>query len=510
MKTKQRSSKVIAQAEPDGSAAKIQGYVGLLAVGIGNVAAIISRGDQIREFVSKTLGPAWLYRLHDYFVYGTTALLLIGYGSLTYWLYRNYLSNRSRTLQAAFLGSAFFAVGLTLFASYQFFKEPNMTPVIREHVSNHIHTVLSQQVDVGDASGGFGYSQAGISYEAQAWTTAQCVAALLRQDLTAVAEIKPKLRRAFEYLERSRLSETNDGWGYQQSMKWGVTEVDAWVALAYISSLRPENTDLIWDKEEIPGVIAKTQAVLDRLARRQHDNGGWSVIEKTTNSRHIRSYSTIMAVWAFAEAAKNRDVVAGRELAYRAATTSGAKWLLDAYTTSIPLSFSGWWPNPSATKLADEYPALTAQAIFVLHEVKTSYPFIGADLRYKLAIETFVKTSLEGNDRFEPLIKRQVRFNEKAHDSDRYFEGRPETAELSTFLWYPWAITMASALQLDAVLEEHQRAQMRELLSILLRRTDEGYKFVRNDEVIYPTAEMLFAQGYYFSKEKERAPTAKK
>jgi hypothetical protein len=172
------------------------------------------------------------------------------------------------------------------------------------------------------------------------------------------------------------------------------------------------------------------------------------------------------------------------------------------------LGFSGWWPNPSAKKLADEYPGLTAQSLFVLHEAKASHPFIGADPRYKEAIETFVKISLEGNDRFEPLIKRQVRFNEKAHDSDRYLEGRTETAEQSTFLWYPWAIIMASALQLDPVLQEHQRAQIRDLLSILLRRAEEGYKFVRNDEVIYPTAEMLFAQGYYFSK-KGAAPAKK-
>jgi hypothetical protein len=444
MKAKSESKAAVKETESSGSVAKIQGFIGIVAVGIGNIAAILTHVDEIKQFVSKTVGPEWLYRLHAYFVYGACALLLIGYGSLTYWLYRNFVARRSRALQGAFFVVAFLAVGSTVFGSYQFlFRETDANPTVRKQINSYVQTVLSQEVGTGENDGGFRFSQAGISNDEQAWTTAQCLTALLHQDLAVIADAGPAIRRAFEYLERSRLHGPGDGWGYMQSMNWGVTEIDAWVALAYISSLQADNAALVWKKEELPDVVAKSNAVLDLRLKRQHDDGGWSVIEKTSNPRHIRTYSTVMAVWALAEAEKNGDVLAGHEAAYRTAVISGAKWLLESYTTSTALSFSGWWPNPSAKSFADQYPALTAQALFVLSEAKTSHSFIGADPRYKDAVQTFVKLSLEGNDNFEPLKKRQLKFNEKAHDSDRYLEGRTETAEQSTFLYgthgqWPW------------------------------------------------------------------------
>jgi hypothetical protein len=78
-------------SEPSGSAAKVQGFIGIVAITLGNVAAIITHVDQIRQFVSKVLGTEWVYRFHAYILYGACALFLLGYGSLTYWLYWNFL-----------------------------------------------------------------------------------------------------------------------------------------------------------------------------------------------------------------------------------------------------------------------------------------------------------------------------------------------------------------------------------------------------------------------------------
>jgi hypothetical protein len=90
--------------------------------------------------------------------------------------------------------------------------------------------------------------------------------------------------------------------------------------------------------------------------------------------------------------------------------------------------------------------------------------------------------------------------NEKPHDSDRYLEGRSETVEQSTFLWYPWTLAAATALVRDPLFLDYQHARFRELILKLFDRADQVGRFVRNDQAIYPTVELLFAEGYYFSR----------
>lgn len=476
---------------------KIQALIGIVAITVGNVAAIITHVEQIRKFVSTILGTEWFYRFHDYVVYGASALLLFGYGSLTYWLYRTFVADKSKLLQGAFFAAAIIAVGSTVVGSQFFFKPVEVSPLVSTQAIKYVHTILSQQVVVGEDAGGFRFSQTGIS-DAQVWTTAQCLTALLQQEVSRIKEAGPAMRRAFDYIERSRLKPPGSGWGYMKSSPWGVTEIDAWVALAYLYSLRADNAALIWKQSEIPEVISKTTIVLDRIIERQHEDGSWSVIERTSNHKHARTYSTMMAVWALAEAEQNGDVLSGREKEYRGALTLGAKWILGSF--EVKQTFSGWWPNPSTGIFAGAYPGLTAQTLFVLSKAKPSHSFIGADSKFKEAVEAFIRLALEGNDNVKPVTLRTLAPNETAHDSDRYLEGRHETAEQSTFLWYPWTIAAAVALERDPLLREYQQEQLRWISSTLLARIDDVNNFVRNDAVIYPTAEVLFASGYWLSK----------
>jgi hypothetical protein len=139
----------------------------------------------------------------------------------------------------------------------------------------------------------------------------------------------------------------------------------------------------------------------------------------------------------------------------------------------------------------------------VLSKVEESNPFVGADPRYKDAIEAFVTLAFEGNATFPAFAKRKIGDNERPHDADRYLPGRTETAEQSTFLWYPWTIAMATELAHNRLLQGYQHERLHNLLSILFKREDEESKFVRNDAAIYPTAEFALAAGYYFSREGE-------
>jgi hypothetical protein len=481
--------------EPPNSIAKLQGFVGIIAITIGNVAAIVTHVEEIRKFVSKMMGTEWVYRFHDYIVVGASALLLFGYASLTYWLYWNFIVGRRALFRAVFFVSAIIAVGSTVLGTYWFlFRVVNVEPLIRVELVKDVQIILSQQVSGGEDDGGFRFSQSGISTEVQVWTTAQCLTSLLQQDASVIKAAGPALRRAFDYIERSRLKSEGAGWSYVKSMNFGVTEIDAWVALAYLYSLRADNAAIIWKPNEHRTVISQANAALDAIIARQHDDGGWSVIERTSNPRHIRTYSTIMALWALSEAEQNGEVIAGHETQYGEAVKLGAKWALGSFTTAS--GFSGWWPNPSNKNPVGEYPGLTAQTLFVLSKAKISHSFIGADPRFKEAVDAFISLALDGNDNGRPLTLRKLAPNETAHDSDRYLEGRPETCEQSTFLWYPWTIAAAIALENDPLLRDYQQGQLRKISSELLARIEDVNNFVRNDSAIYPTAEVLLTTGY--------------
>jgi hypothetical protein len=485
-----------------GSTAKFQALIGIVAITLANVAGFISNVDKIREFVLKILGTEWAYHFHTLIVYCGSALLLIGYGALTYWIYWNFVVRRTLLIKVGFYVAAFVAVGTMVFGSYEFlFKPVDFVSLIKKQTSEYVQTILSQQTGSGEYTGGFRFSQGEMSNDTQAWTTAQCLVGLLQQNSTALNDTtRAQIRKAFEFIEHMRLKSPDNGWGYQAGFNWGVTEIDAWVALAYIYSLRGNNAATIWSPNEIPDALAKTNSILEILLNRQHGDGSWGPIEKTDNPKHARTYSAIMATWALAQAEQNSDVLRGHEADYQAAVTLAAKWLLSSYTKN-PEGFSGWWPNPSAKNPAESYPGLEAQGLFVLSVAKASHPFIGSDPKYQDAVGTFVKLGLDGNNTLEPLVKRKITYNEKAHDSDRYLEGRTETAEQSTFLWYPWSIALAATLEHDSNLADFQRERMEKLLSSLFERADEEGTFVRNDPVIYPTAEILFADGYYFSRD---------
>lgn len=499
-KSEQAKAEQTKADESKNSFARAQAFIGIIAITVGNVAAIITHVDEIRKFVSQLLGTEFVYRFHEYLVLGASALLLFGYGSLTYWLYRSFIVNRGKFLQAGFLLAAFVAVGSTVWGTYEFlFRPVDAAPLVRQQLGRFVQTVLSQQVSSGEDVGGFRFSQTGISTDAQVWTTAQCLTALLEQDVSLIKEAGPALRRAFDYIERSRLKSQGGGWGYVKDMNWGVTEIDAWVALAYLHSLKADNAALIWKSSELADAVSKANLALDLIVERQHDDGGWSVIERTSNQRHVRTYSSIMAVWALAEAEQNGDVLSGHEEKYRNALTLGAKWILGSYSTSSSPAFSGWWPNPSNRVLVGEYPGLTAQTLFVLSRAKTSHSFIGADPKFKEALEAFIHLALEGNASGHSLISKSMAPNETAHDSDRYLEGRPETAEQSTFLWYPWAVAASVAFERDPLLRDYEQMQLRKISSALLARIDDVNRFIRSDAAIYPTAEVLFAGGYFMA-----------
>src|SRR5262249_2768222 len=160
------------------------------------------------------------------------------------------------------------------------------------------------QIDdaMGSDGGGFRYAQHGGPRDAQVWTTAQVLYALETADALP-PNGRLAIRHGFDYIERMRVPPAKgpcqqpngqgDGWAYIKFLRWGVTEINSWVLVSKIVSLRSPPAPTIWDDSEIPDKIADIKSDLTALARRQHQpSGGWAPIYKTTDESHLRTYST--------------------------------------------------------------------------------------------------------------------------------------------------------------------------------------------------------------------------
>ena len=487
----------------EGSSAKIQGLIAVIALFVGNIAEIVTHLDELRAFILKIFGTEWLYRFHGILIFITLVALLIGYACALHWVWCNFIAKRAKLLRYSFVACSSSIAAASVVGSFFLLRPVDFAPILKRQTHEYIDILISQQTNSGPDSGGFKFSQKGISEDTQAWTTAQCLAAILQGDKDTVSPLKSDIRRGFDYLSRVEL-DSGGGWGYQKYDKWQVTEIDAWVALAYIYSIRRDK-DFIWDANEVAAARAKIRSILDILIARQREDGGWSVIEKTTDPKQERTYSGMMAVWALSEADRNGNVFAENEEKYRSALTSGLKWLLGSRVTSSKTHFRGWWPNPSVKDPDGVSPGLTAQVLFVLSLAKSTQPFVGSQSGFEGELSSFLDFAENGvetdkNQIYGSLEKRDISDNDRATDSDRYIPGRTETAEQSTFLWYPWTVAMATSMSADPLLSDSQRARLKKLLDVLLRRSAAAGEFAKEYEVVYPVAEALFANDVYFNR----------
>ena len=71
---------------------------------------------------------------------------------------------------------------------------------------------------------------------------------------------------------------------------FSVNEISGWVVLAKIASIHPSISGSLWSEAEVAATIRTIDRDLALLAQRQYDDGGWSPIDKTIVSSHLRTY----------------------------------------------------------------------------------------------------------------------------------------------------------------------------------------------------------------------------
>jgi len=455
--------------------------IALGAIVFGNVARFLGAVEPISRFIFQKIGFRPLEFIDSNMRIIVPVILLLGYGAAFFFIYRRYITRvnaRKRFAYCSVVGILIVCVfALNVYALP---KPPDPYRLMPKDLNKWSETVYRSQLK----DGSFPIQPLNQSSPPQVYSSAQCLKALITSQL-GIAQHVPEIKAAFAYIERARRAQPangndpDEGWGYFEGKKKSVTEITAWVALAYIASI--ESKAKIWQDAEMPAVLNIVQRDLAHLQDRQDQSGGWRPIIDD-HAGFTRSYSTAMALWAMVEARKSPLVLARIGSTYDMSICNGITWLLKSHDKDL-----GWVPNPNRPKQREHYDGLNAQVLYVLSRAEADFGFLTADFRYIEAKRAFIK------DREQAAAANQmICSNNRVHDADLAFPPVDFELEGSTFLWFPWAFAELSFLSTDPqLLPEERNDALRMRATMLKSNIDELGVFV-DSEYMYVVAEHLF------------------
>jgi hypothetical protein len=266
-----------------------------------------------------------------------------------------------------------------------------------------------------------------------------------------------------------------EGWGYYEQFEWGVTEVAAWVAIAHIQSLRTTNP-VVWKTEQDrERVKQRIKEVTRHIQERQIPQiGAFTPIADTSDFAFARTYSTIMAIWAIAEAASpDLGIFSQSELpALETSMRDAMEWLRDKAITDKS-GIPGWKLNPSNPTGEEPFLGLAAQTLCIIGRLP-----IRLDLESQTKFTGMRKRLLAAADQW---AGRHLRDNDRMHDADSYLYPTSKVIEPSTFLWYPWSVSLMRSLSEDPAMTPKQQAEAKKWLKRLRARAGEFGRVVSMD-----------------------------
>jgi hypothetical protein len=341
------------------------------------------------------------------------------------------VASRLRRLAWVLAAVALVAVGGAIFGFWQKNEAESQKPASRADLDRWKESILALQAPNG------GFRFVGPTSEPQVWTTARCLTALLASPLD-LKEDHDKIVKGFEYIEHTR-DEKADGWGLFEDGSVAQTEITAWVCVANAQLLASTRSTLFAD--QVPNARRRISRDLASIARCQlpSPKGAWSPIwvpEKMVPEL-ARTYSTVMALWALAEARDVSDIREEIGSKYDAAINDGVAWLLATFRRGVGL------PVAPFIGTHDSYPGLTAQAVYVLRRIERVRPNLG-----KLG------TDLIAKDIFLNLVNTGEPFQNRDVMDGEVSDLRPTLYKLenSSFLRFPWFLLAASSLKNDDAL----------------------------------------------------------
>ena len=451
-------------ANSPGEAVPKAGRLTIAVIAIANAATIISGIESVRSFLVSTIGFGLLLGLTRSAMF----FVLLGYTAALVWLLRKWILRSSSRRQRTYgLVSVMFLPAIVALNLWLLPREPTPEEAIDRDIPHWIDRIFTNR----RSGGGISPILLDASVGPQAWTTAQCLKAILASGRN-LSSYRSNLRSGFEYIERARRKEDpedpgSEGWAYFEDGDWGVTEIAGWVIVAEVEGLE---TKAVWTDGEIPTILERLHRDLDYLVRRQADSGGWGPAGPGVESS-TRTYSTAMAVWAMIEIKRSRTASAYFGDRYDESLQKGISWLLANYVDGV-----GWVPNPNRRPQTDFYPGLTAQIVFILTRGR------GSDPVFHKAKRSFLEL---------PLAKRRIDEKEQMPDADVHIHGTGHVMEASNFLWFPWTLAAYSELVHDTEMTDAERDGAAQLRDSLVARVDEVRERM-GSKGVYEIAENLY------------------
>jgi hypothetical protein len=329
------------------------------------------------------------------------------------------------------------------------------------------------------SNGGIKESASAPDNTQQAWATSQCLVGVLSTDRDLVQHI-PRLKNAFAYLKATRRTAPVDGWNlYGNESPYTLTEINAWVTLAHVHSL--DGKTRLWTDTERQDMLEQIDRDLAEIKLRQSDTGGFRPI-RDDQPIFTRTYPTVIALWALADAKKSPTLGPRIGTQYDEVVRKGITWLLSTYKPG-----QGWVPNPNRIGQTTKFHGLNAQTLLVLSrlEALAEFAFLKTDPTYRTAKMEFLQNKQFGEWNADEN-------NSSVPDPDVRFPGTEFTAEGSTFLWFPWTLAELTQLASDQTLSADDRAAAAQLrLEILNHNASKLDTYVEAANLTYVLGENL-------------------
>jgi hypothetical protein len=466
-----------------GGAAAGAGFAG------ANIGAVYSNLELIREFVWTKLG---LFGLEDVYLMAIAlvAAAVLGYllGALV--LYFIFVRRQKFALSAAYWSLVLLLAPAIGYVTYEHVSPVHAHASIDSEADRLLQATMDQYTPVSSDRGAFRFFFEQTSETPQAWTSAEALVALLSRRNGLTPEVAAMSRHTFDYLNDVK---TPDGWPFWYGDQQGVTEVGAWVVLAEVYSVHPSQIQQIWGADQAQA-YERLHLHLGELVTRQHADGGWGPMNRTDDPRHLRVYSTIMAVHALMEARREPSVANDARWQYDQSIRRGVGWLLENFTSSTD-GAEGWYPNPARPTQHGECLPLTAHAMLA---VQMAYRDLGESVvdraTFERARTAFLNQALGGAANVPSVARRPFTVVCQLRDVDTHLPGAGDyRLEPSTYVWYPWTLMAVTELRADPTLPQAERNMVNTLELLLSQRFAEAAAYSRGDQALYVLVQVLYA-----------------
>ena len=417
--------------------------IAIVAVLLPNLVAILRSWGDLEHLLIDKLGPRWI----SVMVATSLAVLVLGY-LLGAWVLYGKLATRLSLRMKLILGPlGLIALGIVgAYSAHALDPEP--TPLYRAELEKWADNLISAK----GKQGGMRDSLRDSDSTEQVFTTAQGLVALLSVS-EAAERHADSIRSAVQFIEDSRRSEPQPGWGYWKQSPATVTEISAWVSLAKIASLKNKQ---LWEQTSRAKRLEEVERDLDDLVHTRVVGGGFTPFAfERPAAAYTRTYSTLMALWAMVELRAHSAFQPKLDKKYLAECEEAVKWLLNRHESK------GWVPNPHRRQQGETYPGLSAQVLYVLNraEQNPDFAFLKGNSIYKEAKLSFIRD--------EDFAKLSAASDSRMGSEDQHFPQAGGTEEGSTFqcqqlegmtfLWYPWALLTYKRLSEDESLLQSDR-----------------------------------------------------